>query len=159
MFCTEPQAKALHWRDLSSTYMQREDVRKSVMDQNKKWLAHCTQGIIILTGENTLSPLHNIVYELAWKSGIIEQAADLSKKIIHSFFSVHLVTFCPQPMSFFNLDEMEADDEDLRKGQVPLRNRVVMCTIEPGLREIISGIERSGKERILRKAKVVLEPL
>ena len=54
---------------------------------------------------------------------------------------------------------MEADDEDLRKGQVPLRNRVVMCTIEPGLREIISGIERSGKERILRKAKVVLEPL
>lgn len=54
---------------------------------------------------------------------------------------------------------MEAEDADL-DSRAPLleRERVISCTIEPGLREVITEAEKSGGERILLKAKVVLEP-
>ena len=122
-------------------------------------LAFYTQSLMVLVGENSNSQLYKDVSSLALDSKIINQASIVSKKIIHNFFSVDLVTFGFRPGSPFNPNEMEAEDADL-DSRAPLleRERVISCTIEPGLREVITEAEKSGGERILLKAKVVLEP-
>ena len=109
---------------------------------------------MILTGENIDSPLLRTVSDLARNSGIIEHASNLSNKIKKNIFSADLVTFCSRPGLPFNIEEMDAEDD----GEVSEGDRVVLCCIEPCLREITSGVERSGQDRVLLKAKVVLKP-
>ncbi|PAV16447.1 hypothetical protein PNOK_0806700 [Pyrrhoderma noxium] len=154
----EPQAKALHWRDLTSKYLYQEDIERDTLGRFEGQLAFYTQSLMVLAGENLNSQLHKDVSSLALNSKIINQASVVSKKIIHNFFSVDLVTFSFRPGSPFNPNEMEAEDADL-DSRTPLlgRNRVISCTIEPGLREVITEAEKSGGERVLLKAKVVLE--
>ena len=140
--------------------MYREDTRRRTEDRYKGDLALYTECIMILTGENIDPPLLKTVSDLARDSGIIEHASNLSNKIKKNIFSADLVTFCPRPGWPFNLEEMDAeDDAEVSKGKISEGDRVVLCCIEPGLREIISGVERSGQDRVPLKAKVVLKPL
>ena len=141
-------------RELEIKRLYREDTRKRTEDRYKGDLALYTECIMILTGENIDSPLLRTVSDLARNSGIIEHASNLSNKIKKNIFSADLVTFCPRPGWPFNIEEMDAEDDD----EVSEGDRVVLCCIEPGLREITSGVERSGQDRVLLKAKVVLKP-
>ena len=114
---------------------------------------------MILTGESIDSPLLRTVSDLSRNSGIIEHASNLLNKIKKNIFSADLVTFCPRPGWPFNLEEMDAEDDgEVSKGNISEGDRVVLCCTEPGLREITSGVERSGQDRVLLKARVVLKP-